>query len=88
MSKAQHYREGKREGKVEGERKHNNSEIRVYGHLEKTNSRTKRYSTGFGGGGISPDSHAVSKLSSTPFYLVIHVEMGKNRDYSKCEWSR
>lgn len=46
------------------------------------NSRTKRHSTGFG------DEGSVTKLSLTPFCLVIHVEMGKNRDHSRCERGR
>lgn len=62
------------------------SEIRAY--LERINSRTERNSTGFEGGAISPDPHIVNKLGSTPFYPITHVEMGKNTDHSKCEWSR
>lgn len=86
LPKAQHCRERKRKGKAEGEERHSKSEIRAY--LEQINSRTERNSTGFEGGAISPDPHIVSKLGSTPFYPVIHVETGKNTDHSKCEWSR
>lgn len=67
-------------------KRHNKSEIRA--HLEWINSRTERNSTGFEGVAISPEPHTVSKLGSTPFYPVIHVEMGKNTDHSKREWSR